>query len=269
MTEFQDNGSSAAEPPEVEQAAREILAESLVGPPAPRAVGTTPVTSDRVMGWAEFGHPDGDLVLWFHGTPGARTQVPPTVDEVALARGFRVIAVERPGTGRSTNHALPPHRGLRGRHRGAGRPTRARPVRRRRAVRRRPVHAGRGARPARPGRGGHPARRARTGPGRRGRVLVHADAAVTWRRRWRCCAPPSGNADGPIVPGGGARRGPGVRPVRPALLGFADRPVLGDPQFKAMFLHDLLTAGDLRATAHDLALFARHWGFQLDEVRCR
>ena len=50
------------------------------------------------------------------------------------------------------------------------------------------------------------------------------------------------------------------------VLGFADRPVLGHPQFKAMFLHDLITADDLRATAHDLALFARHWGFQLDEV---
>ena len=199
MTEFQDNGSSAAEPPEVEQAAREILAESLVGPPVPRAVGTTPVTSDRVMGWAEFGHPDGDPVLWFHGTPGARTQIPPTVDEVALARGFRVIAVERPGTGRSTNHALPPHRRLRGRHRGARRPTRARPFRRGGAVRRRPVRVGRGARTARAGGGGHPARWARTGSGRRGRDVVHPDAAL---RRAAAGGPthPPRDRDGPARP---------------------------------------------------------------------
>ena len=50
------------------------------------------------------------------------------------------------------------------------------------------------------------------------------------------------------------------------LLGFADTPVLRNPQFKAMFLHDLLTAKDIRASAHDMALFARHWGFNLDEI---
>ena len=38
------------------------------------------------------------------------------------------------------------------------------------------------------------------------------------------------------------------------------------PQFRAMLLHDLLSAGDLRAPAHDMALFARHWGFRLDEI---
>ena len=75
-----------------------------VTPPPARAQGTAPVGEDRVLGWAEFGHPDGDAVLGFHGTPGACLQVPPSVDEVALQRGFRVVAVERPGTGRSTNH---------------------------------------------------------------------------------------------------------------------------------------------------------------------
>ena len=52
-----------------------------------------------------------------------------------------------------------------------------------------------------------------------------------------------------------------------ALLGFADKPVLGNPQFKAMFLQDLLTAGELRSVAHDFALFSRHWGFALSEVQ--
>ena len=28
---------------------------------------------------AEYGDPDGDPVLWFHGTPGARKQIPPDV----------------------------------------------------------------------------------------------------------------------------------------------------------------------------------------------
>ena len=74
----------------------EISAE--VGPPVARLVGTSLVAPGRELGWAEFGHPDGDVVFWFHGTPGARFQVPPRIDEVALQRGFRVIAVERPGT---------------------------------------------------------------------------------------------------------------------------------------------------------------------------
>ena len=50
------------------------------------------------------------------------------------------------------------------------------------------------------------------------------------------------------------------------LLGFADKPVLRDPQFKVMFLQDLIRAGELRSVAHDMALFSRHWGFSLDEV---
>ncbi|HTO01767.1 MAG TPA: alpha/beta hydrolase, partial [Microthrixaceae bacterium] len=75
-----------------------------IGPPTARVVGETTVTGGRKFGWAEFGHPDGDVVLWFHGTPGARFQIPPGIDEIALQRGFRVIGVERPGTGSSTNH---------------------------------------------------------------------------------------------------------------------------------------------------------------------
>ena len=42
-----------------------------------------------MLGWAEFGHPDGDVMLWFHGTPGACFQVPPSVHDAALQRGFR------------------------------------------------------------------------------------------------------------------------------------------------------------------------------------
>ena len=50
------------------------------------------------------------------------------------------------------------------------------------------------------------------------------------------------------------------------LLSFADKPVFRSPGFKAMILNDLFTAGDLRAVAHDMALFSRHWGFRLDEI---
>jgi pimeloyl-ACP methyl ester carboxylesterase len=56
------------------------------------------------MGWAAFGDPTGDPVLWFHGTPGARCQVPSDLDDEARARRLRVIGIERPGTGESTEH---------------------------------------------------------------------------------------------------------------------------------------------------------------------
>ena len=83
-------------------------------------------------------------------------------------------------------------------------------------------------------------------------------------RRSRCCAPRRAPLRALVQVAE-----PFADPIFEAyarILGFADSPVLRNPQFRAMFLHDLLTAEDLRATAHDLALFARHWGFHLDEV---
>lgn len=43
-------------------------------------------------------------MLWFHGTPGGRLQVPPDAPASAAARGLRLFGVERPGTGWSTPH---------------------------------------------------------------------------------------------------------------------------------------------------------------------
>jgi pimeloyl-ACP methyl ester carboxylesterase len=62
------------------------------------------VTHDRHLGAAEFGDPDGFPVLWFHGTPGGRMQVPPDAPASAAKRGLRLFGVERPGTGYSTPH---------------------------------------------------------------------------------------------------------------------------------------------------------------------
>lgn len=235
-----------------------------VGPPLPRAVGTAGVADDRELGWAEFGHPDGDAVLWFHGTPGACLQVPPTVHEVALQRGFRVIAVERPGTGRSTNH-----RYRRVAEFGADIESLADGL----GLERFAVVGLSGGGP-------YTLAVARHLPDR---VVVATllggigpvrgpDAVLSYTRLLRFAAPPLEVLRTPV----GSAVGSLVRLATPVaepvfsvytrVLGFADRAVLGHPQFKAMFLHDLITADDLRATAHDLALFARHWGFGLDEV---
>lgn len=58
----------------------------------------------RSLGVAEFGPEDGFPVLWFHGTPGARHQVPPAAVDYAHEAGVRIIGVERPGVGKSTPH---------------------------------------------------------------------------------------------------------------------------------------------------------------------
>jgi pimeloyl-ACP methyl ester carboxylesterase len=73
-------------------------------PAVPHRVGTTRLPDGRDMGWAEFGDPAGDVVLWFHGTPGGRCQVPADIHDEAAARRLRVIGIERPGTGDSTLH---------------------------------------------------------------------------------------------------------------------------------------------------------------------
>src|SRR4029077_15715468 len=70
----------------------------------PLVEGTLPVAGGRRLGYAEFGDPHGALVLWFHGTPGARRQVPPVGRQAAQDLGLRLVCVERPGVGDSTDH---------------------------------------------------------------------------------------------------------------------------------------------------------------------
>jgi pimeloyl-ACP methyl ester carboxylesterase len=77
----------------------------------PRAEGTIPLPDGRRLGYAEFGEPFGPLVLWFHGTPGARRQVPPVARRAADKRGLRIVCVERPGIGLSTDHTYKDVRG--------------------------------------------------------------------------------------------------------------------------------------------------------------
>ncbi len=75
--------------------------------PPPRVERTVEVADGRVLGVAEFGPEDGRPVFWFHGTPGARRQVPPAARRVADELGVRIIGIERPGTGDSTTHLYP------------------------------------------------------------------------------------------------------------------------------------------------------------------
>ena len=58
----------------------------------------------RELGIAQFGDPGGFPLLWFHGTPGARRQIPPDAPAYAKRSKVRLIAPERPGVGWSTSH---------------------------------------------------------------------------------------------------------------------------------------------------------------------
>ncbi len=234
------------------------------GAPVPRRLGQSEVAEDRVLGWAEFGHPDGDAVLWFHGTPGARMQVPPSIHEVALQRGFRVVAVERPGTGVSTDHRY---------HRIADFAPDV-------EVLVDDLGLDRFAVVGLSGGGPYTLAVAQHMPDR---VVVATllgglgptrgpDAVWSYTRALRFVAPafelirsPVGSAFAFVMDA----VAPFADPVFNAygtVLGFADRPVFRDPHFRAMFLQDLLGAHELRSAAHDMALFSRHWGFELSDV---
>jgi pimeloyl-ACP methyl ester carboxylesterase len=70
----------------------------------PRIEGTITLPDGRRLGFAEFGVPRGKPIFWFHGTPGARRQIPPAARLAAEERGVRLIGVDRPGVGDSTAH---------------------------------------------------------------------------------------------------------------------------------------------------------------------
>ncbi len=70
--------------------------------PGPRTEGTLELPDRRTLGYAEYGPPDGDPLLLFHGTPGSRyTRIPDT--SILDDHGVRQITLERPGFGRSTH----------------------------------------------------------------------------------------------------------------------------------------------------------------------
>ena len=69
-----------------------------------RVKGIIEVAPGRKLSFAEFGRHDGRAVVWLHGTPGARTQVPEEARLIAAREGLRIIGIDRPGIGRSTAH---------------------------------------------------------------------------------------------------------------------------------------------------------------------
>ena len=241
--------------------------DALPDPPQPYRESLVAMAGGRSIGYAEYGDPEGDPVLWFHGTPGARKQIPPDVPGLSLERRIRMIGVERPGTGFSTPYTyeriidwaddLKAFADGLGLERFAtvglsgGGPY---------------VLAACHAMPDRVTAGAvlggiGPTRGTETAPGYT-RLLPIAYPLLSALR-------------GPLA----SLLTSTIRSIRSlASDGYdlyknyisppSDRAVLADPKMKAVFLYDLTTAveGGLRAPISDIVLFGRHWGFHMREI---
>lgn len=233
----------------------------------PKLEGNVAVGDDRRLGFAEFGAPQGRAIFWLHGTPGARRQIPTEARAYVEQNGVRLIGVDRPGIGSSTPHQYECVLDFASDLRtiadtlgidklaviglsGGGPYTLACAA----AMPDRVVAAGvlGGVAPM-------------VGPDAISSPLMQLGAVV---------APVLQVAGGPIrlVASGMIRL---IRPVAsPALEIYArlspegDRRMLGRPEFKAMFLDDLLNGSrkQLAAPFYDIVVFERDWGFRLDEV---
>ena len=58
------------------------------------------LSDKRQIAYCEYGDPQGRPVFYFHGTPGSRYE-PLFGDRVGQEQGYRIIALDRPGMGRS------------------------------------------------------------------------------------------------------------------------------------------------------------------------
>ena len=73
----------------------------------PALEGTVAVRDDRRLSFAEYGSPRGSAIVWMHGTPGARRQIPLEARAYAEQQGLRIVGIDRPGIGSSTPHLYP------------------------------------------------------------------------------------------------------------------------------------------------------------------
>ncbi|MGI8939706.1 MAG: alpha/beta fold hydrolase [Iamia sp.] len=233
----------------------------------PRLEGTMHVGAGRRLGFAEFGAPDGRPVVWLHGTPGGRRQIPVEARALAIELGLRLIGVDRPGIGASDPHV---HDSVLGftddlgvLADGLGLSDMA-------------VIGLSGGGPYALAMGAaHPDRV--VGVAVLGGVAPHVgpDAVAGGLVAFGARMAPLVSLT--RVPMGIGLTG-AVRLVRPVashaldlyarLSPAGDRALLNRPEFKAMFLDDLLNGSrkQLSAPLADVMLFSRHWGFDLADV---
>ncbi|WP_029113911.1 alpha/beta fold hydrolase [Mycobacterium sp. URHB0044] len=234
----------------------------------PKLEGNVAVGEDRQIGFAEFGDPQGRAVFWLHGTPGARRQIPTEARVYAELEHIRLIGIDRPGIGSSTpfqySNALAFADDLRTIADVLGIDEMA-----------------------------------VIGLSGGGPYALACAAAMPERVVVTGVLGGVAPAKGPdAISGGVMAIGSAVAPLMPVIglplrlaavglvqlirpLGStavdlygrlspeADRQLLARPEFKAMFLDDLLNGSrkQLSAPFADVVVFARDWGFRLDEVK--
>lgn len=76
-------------------------------PRRPTLEGNVAVRDGRRLSFAEYGSHTGPAIVWMHGTPGARRQIPLDAREYAEEHGLRIIGIDRPGIGSSTPYLYP------------------------------------------------------------------------------------------------------------------------------------------------------------------
>jgi pimeloyl-ACP methyl ester carboxylesterase len=233
----------------------------------PQLEGRIAVRGDRMLGFASFGTPNGRPIFWLHGTPGARRQIPVEARHLAEQQDLRIIGIDRPGIGSSSPHVyanvldfafdleiVADTLGIEKFHviglSGGGPYTLA-------AAAAMPdrvlgVEVIGGVAPT-------------VGPDAIGGGAVALAAPLA-----------------PLVAVGRVPLGmaltAAIRVVRPLAGSFldlyrivqpeGDKRLLGRPEFRAMFLDDLLNGSRKQVTAplSDMLLFARDWGFRLEDV---
>lgn len=234
----------------------------------PQLEGTVAVREGRRIGFAEFGAAQGRAVIWLHGTPGARRQVPTEARAFAEKHHLRLIGIDRPGVGSSTSFryesVLDFSEDL-----GIVADT---------------LGIDQMAIVGLSGGGPYTLGAAYAMPDRVVAVGILGGVAPTQGPD----AIRSGLMDlavlaAPALAAGGIPIGlvasSVIRLARPfaspiidlygRLSPEGDRRLLARPEFKAMFLDDLLNGGrkQLSAPFADLVLFARDWGFRVNEVK--
>lgn len=230
-------------------------------------LGETRLQSGRRMCWATFGDPDGSPLLWFHGTPGNRTQIPPATAREAELLGIKLICVARPGVGRSSDFAYPSF--------SAAAPDVMEVAD--------DVGAHRFGIVALSGGGPYALACAHQFPERVGAVAILGgvcpvagpDAAeggiVALASRFNSILAPLRVPLSETVRALLGLMGPISHPAYQAfakVMPEGDQRVFADPEVEAMFVRDLVAANrhGFRGLFNDVVLFGRDWGFRLHEV---
>lgn len=240
----------------------------MMGIDRPKIEGSVGVDGGRRrIGFAEFGSARGRAVVWLHGTPGARRQIPMEARAFAVDHGIRLIGLDRPGVGSSTAHRY---------HQVADFPADLAAVLDALGIDRFAIVGMSGGGPyALATSHAFPDRVMVTG-------ILGGVAPTVGPEAIGGGAMVLGSLAAPVVRAAGAPLGKVIssvlsvaRPVAtPAISLYghfsprADRELLARPEFRAMFLDDLLHGGSRRMEAPfaDIVVFARDWGFRVSDI---